>query len=362
MTLDDIAKYRLINQSIAASEFKNAKDVVKWMGAVQAQDFPMAKWAIGVRMLNSSENAVEKSISRGEIIRTHVMRPTWHLVPADDIYWMLDLTAARLISSSRSYNKNLGLTESVFNKSFSVLEKSLTVSGNLTREELAAAFNRAEIITDGNRLSHLLVRAELEALICNGPTRNGKHTYSLLRDIVPVKKTLAKDEALAVLANRYFTSHGPATLKDFVWWSGLTVKEASHALHSVKSDLIHETIGSEEFWLKAVPPKIHTDKSFVHILPAYDEYLISYKDRSASVSSSDCRKAFSSNGIFYPVIIRNGKVEGLWKRKINKEKVTIDIDLFNTYGKQFILQLEKSISIFGKYLNRETEINHVRQF
>lgn len=356
MTLKEISNIRILSQRIGATEFKTAGDVVGWMGAMQAQDYSMAKWAIGIRMSDSTDKRIESSLDKGEIIRTHLMRPTWHFVSAKDIYWMLDLSAQKIKSSMRSNHKELELSESIFTKSSGIIEKALANRKSLTREEVGEEFNKAKIRTDGNRLSHLLTRAELDGLICSGPRKDNKITYALLRERVPAKNVFTREESLFELAKRYFTSHCPATLQDFVWWSGLSVNEARRALELVKSGFITEIISSEKYIFPNSSPVNTFGKTSVFLLPSFDEFLISYKDRSASLSLVNNRKTVSSNGIFYPVVVVNGQVAGLWKRTLKKNKVIIEPAMFQKHDKTSRNKIEKAASGIGHFLNKEIEV------
>jgi len=352
MTLQEISNIRLINQRIVGTEFKTPKEIVSWMGAMQAQDYPMAKLAVGLRLLDITDQQIEAAYNKGEIIRTHLMRPTWHFVAADDIYWMLDLTAGKIKSSLTSRHIELELSPSVLAKSNDIIERALSKGGSLTRDELALKFRNANINVAGNRLSHLLLCAELDGLVCSGPITDKKLSFSLLHDRVPLKKLLTRDESLAELAKRYFKSHGPATFQDFVWWSGLSVTEARKALESVRLNFISDTIGSQTYWFPDSFSEVDNHKPSIHLLPAYDEFLISYKDRSATLSQTDNRKAVSDNGIFRPVIVINGQVSGLWKRTIQKEKAVVEVDFFHSGDmetKDRIGKVAKSMEpLFGK--------------
>lgn len=357
MTVKEISNIRLLSQQIAGTEYRTAKEVVGWMGAMQAQDYPMAKLAIGLRMLNSTDTKVEEAFNKGEIIRTHVMRPTWHFVSADDIHWMLKLTAPRIKSSLKSRHKQLELSGDILRKSNSIIEKALSVEKFLTREELAAEFAKANINTSENRLSHLMFSAELEGLVCSGPVKAKKQTYALLQERVPVTKTFTKDESLAELAKRYFTSHCPATLQDFVWWSGLSLTEARRALELIKSDFISETIGTETYWLTNSFSTEKYDKSSIHLLPAYDEFLISYRNRSASLALVDNRKAVSDNGLFRPVVVIDGQVSGLWKRTLGKNQVIIDTNFFQPQEKDTHNRIIEKTGKFESFFGKKTLIN-----
>ena len=195
-----ISKTRLISQKIASPEFKTPSEIVSWMGAMQAQDYLMAKWAIGVRLKDPTDKKVESAIDKGEILRIHILRPTWHFVSADDIYWMLQLSASKIKSSLKSRHSQLELTESVISKCNLIIEKSLSNGSNLTRDELADEFHKTGLRTDENRLSHILFRSEMDGIICSGPIKKNKLTYALLNERVPIKKELSKDESLAELA------------------------------------------------------------------------------------------------------------------------------------------------------------------
>jgi hypothetical protein len=249
MNLTDISNIRMISQQIERTKLKTAKDIVGWMGAMQAQDYAMAKWAIGLRLPKSTDQAIETAVNDGEILRTHLLRPTWHFVSADDIYWMLELTAPKIKESMRSRHKQLGLTDAIFTKSNSIIEKALRGGKHLTREELLVEIGNAKIVLDGNRASHLLTRAELDGIVCSGATKNGKQTYALLEEWVQKAKPLDKEEALVKLAKIYFSSRCPATFQDFVWWSGLPINAARYALEMVKSDFISEAIQKQIYCL-----------------------------------------------------------------------------------------------------------------
>jgi hypothetical protein len=356
MTLQDISSLRLINQQIAGSKFTTAKDVVDWMGAMQAQDYSMAKWAVGLRVPGSTEKTIESAIDNGEIIRTHVLRPTWHFVSPDDIYWMLSLTAPQIRSAMRSRDKQLELDRVVYSKSNSILEKALAGGNHLTREEIAIKFNASGINTSENRLSHILMQAELEQIICSGKSKNNKITYALLAESVPHKNILNRDESLSKLANTYFSSHGPATLKDFAWWSGLSVSDSRKALEMVKSNFVSEIIGEEIYWFTNSSPVSPTDKNAIFMLPAFDEFIISYKDRTAALIFENHRTAVSNNGIFRPVIVQSGMVTGIWKRTSINKRIILETNFFQTPPSQSREMIADAFSPFISFIGKEVEI------
>jgi len=353
----EIANTRLISQHIAGTKFQSAKELVSWMGAMQAQDYAMVKWAIGVRLPGSALPEIEAAIETGEIIRTHMLRPTWHFVSADDIYWMLELMAPYIKASLKSRHQELGLSEAVVAKSNAVLEKALRAEKHLSREALMAEFEKAQIAIDENRASHLLMRAELDGLICSGATKTGKQSYALLEARVPKTKPLGKEEALAKLAKKYFNSHGPATLQDFTWWSGLPVGAARQAFEMVESDFTSETIGALTYWFTGLD-NIGTNQESVYLLPAFDEIIISYIDRRAALPLEDHNKAVSNNGIFRPVIVVNGQVNGIWRRTLKKDKVVIETEAFKPLDDTTKGLIEDAAIQFGHFLEKKAEIHH----
>ena len=356
MNLTDIPNLRLINQQVASTKFKTAKEIVGWMGAMQAQDFNMAKWAVGVRLPGSTDQLIASAFDKGEILRTHLMRPTWHFVSSDDIYWMLELTAPQIRVSLKARDKVLEIDQRIYSKSNAVIENALRGGEHLTRDEIVDILENAGIATDIYRITHYLLRAELDGIICSGRTKNNKQTHALLAERAPLTKALNHDEALAKLARRYFTSHSPATLHDFIWWSGLPATKARHALELVKSDFVAETIGQQTYWLTNAfsIPKSYDDS--VHLLPAFDEFIISYKDRTATLSSTNHLRAVSTNGIFRPVVVMDGLVAGIWKRSFKKEKVILETELFEPADPKTRKRIEKGFIPFGNFINKEIEI------
>jgi hypothetical protein len=218
---------------------------------------------------------------------------------------------------------------------------------------MVAVLQSANIATDGNRASHILAHAELDGLICSGAVRNGKHTYTLLAERLPQTSTLTQDEALAALAKRYFTSRGPATLRDFTWWSGLPAGEARRALEMVKTDFVSETVGGQTYWSAAINPPTEPLAEAACLLPAFDEFLIGYTDRSASITMDAPRRTVSSNGIFWPVIVVNGQVVGLWKRVIKKDTVIVEMEYFQPVSPEAMSDIEASAMRYGQFLGKE---------
>ena len=349
----------MLNQQISATGFSRPEALVNWMCCMQAQDYAMVRWAIGSRLPDSTDRIVQTSMDEGKIFRTHLLRPTWHLVSAEDIYWVLELTAPQIKTSMKSRNIELELTETVINKSNKLIKEILSGDRNLTREEIALSLEKINIKTNNNRLSHLLQCAELDGLICSGKSKGNKYTYALLEERVKKPQSISKDTALEKLADKYFFSHGPATLHDFVWWSGLAVKDARNAIEMVNDRFISETLGPETYWLSGSSVNIKAEHSLPCLLPAFDEFLISYRDRAASLSDLH-KKVISDNGIFRPVIVLDGQVIGIWKRVIKKNVVSIETRFIESISKAKMDQVEWVAEKFGRFLNCKAEVKHHR--
>ncbi len=344
---------RLVSQQLAGTSFSTPKDLVSWMGAMQAQDYNMVKWAIGIRLPELTGNMVETAINNGEVLRTHVLRPTWHLVAPEDIRWMLELTAPRIKIAARSRDKDLGLTDDTFKRVNTIIRKALEGSRHLTREELSNVLQRAKIDVDSAKMNHFMLRAELDAIVCSGSIHNKKQTYALLDERVPKTKKLSKDEALDKLARRYFTSHSPASLADFVWWSGLSTTEARQAMEMIQADFTAEKINSQTY-LFANTNNSSTTADRLHLLPAFDEFIISYKDRTAMLDSDNHSKAISSNGIFRPTIVYNGKVIGLWKKVVKKSTPTVEPNFFQRPSKTVKQLVEDAAARYEAFLTTKS--------
>jgi hypothetical protein len=357
MNSQHISALRLINQQIGKPQFNTAKEIVGWMGAVQAQDFQMAKWALGARLSNSTEQSIEKAFNEGQILRTHLLRPTWHFVSADDIDWMMKMSAPQIWASSRARRAQLGLTDELFLKSNRIIEKALANGNFLSRKELMTRLENAGIDTGDNRSAYIMEKAELDCLVCSGPVKGKELTYALYDERVTKKSSLTREEALGTLAQRYFTSHSPATLRDFLWWSGLYVADAKNALEMVKPMLVSEKTGEQVYWFSSAGPSPEKDKKSAFLLPAFDEYLISYKDRSAMITFEAHKKAVSNNGIFRPIVVLDGEVTGIWKKNVKKDTIAIEASFFEKKPDEHAELIEQAAGAFGDFLEKEPALS-----
>ena len=315
-----IANMRLANHQLLSAQHTTPRQMVAHFGMMQAQDFNSAKWAIGVRLGECREIGIDAAINQGEILRTHVLRPTWHLVTPENIRWMLKLSAKRIMQSMKSRDTELGLTDEIYAKSYRLIESALEKEDAITRDGFMELFHKAGMPLNTSQMYHLVTGAEANGIICSGALCDKTHTWALLEKRVPAAKPLTQEESLAKLARIYFTGHGPATLQDFVWWSGLPVSEARRGLDAVQSEFLSEMIDGQKYWMPDIDyqPSISNK---LHLLPAFDEYIVGYKDRTAVLASENHKKAISSNGVFRPVVIQNGRVIGLWKKATSGKKV-----------------------------------------
>jgi len=323
----EIADLRLRNQRISNPTFKQPQEVVHWLGAVQAQDYPGAKWAVAQRALGITDAVMDRALAEGTILRTHLLRPTWHFVTPADIRWMLRLTAPRVDAANAFMYRRLELDNAFFKRSNAALAKALLGGQQRTRRELGSVLKRAQIEVDGERLSYLMMRAELDGLICSGGRQGKQFTYALLDDRAPKGKTFDREQSLTELSVRYFISRGPASLKDFVWWSGLTTADAKAGIELASSQLIREVIGEQTYWRSRSSSYPRKRSALAYLLSTYDEYWMGYRSRGVAVDAVHAEKIVRGD-TFSSTILLKGRVVGTWKRTINKGTVEIQTDLF----------------------------------
>jgi hypothetical protein len=329
MKASDIGGHRLRQQQISRQGFKQAGGLVSWLGAVQAQDFAGAKWSLGLRLPGSTDADIERAIADKSVVRTWPMRGTLHFVAAADVRWMLQLLTPRVVAGSKSRLRDLGLDEAAVSRSYKAMTKALQGGKQVMRKEVMAVLERAGISTAGQRGYHLLWRAAQAGLICQGCMSGKQQTFALLDEWVPPSRALTRDEALAEIARRYFTSHGPATLQDFLWWTGLTTVDARAGIEMAKSQLIEETMAGKTYWMSSTAPSARDRSPTAYLLPGFDEYLLGYRDRSAVLELRHAsRIAPGANGVFNPTIVIDGQVAGTWKRTFKKGAVVVALSPF----------------------------------
>ena len=268
-----IADRRLVAQRFLDKRPLSPAPLVAWFGGVQAQDYAGASWALGQRAPGTTRADIDAALASGEILRTHVLRPTWHFVAPADIRWMLALTGPRVKRILAPYDRNLEIDAALLRRTRTVLAKLLR-GHQLTRAEIGQGLARAGIAAEGRRLVHLVSHAELDGLLCSGALRGKHFTYALLDERAPAVPLLSRDEALAELARRFFTSHGPATLADFAWWSGITQADGKRGIEAAAAHLTEEAIGERRYWFGDVPPGVRPRGPVVRLTPNYDELFI----------------------------------------------------------------------------------------
>ena len=349
--VDRIARSRLANHGIANPTFAQPGDVVTWLGAVQAQDYGGALWAIGLRMTGATERSIEQAIAERAIVRTWPMRGTLHFVAAQDVRWLLALLTPRVIAQSAGRYRQLELDEATFARSKEVFAKALQGGKQLTRDEMLQELEQAGISTAGQRGYHLLGRSAQDGLICFGTRRGKQQTFTLLDEWVPLTRSLTRDEALAELTRRYFTSHGPATVQDLMRWAGLTAAEAKTGLAAAGKALVQETVADRAYWMARDLPELNTGTTATYLLPGFDEYLLGYSDRSAVLDPAYAQRICpGGNGMFSPTIVIDGVVTGTWKRTFKGGAVVIETTPFRPLTAAENDALSAAADRYGEFL------------
>jgi Winged helix DNA-binding domain len=342
--LESIVRRRLNNQRLVGQPFANSTAAIGWLGAVQSQDYGPAKWSLGARSNARSDSAVDDAFTKGKLLRTHVLRPTWHFVLPRDIKWMLELTGPRVLSSIAARHRQLGLDEAVLDRCTELLIKVLSGGNELTRKELRAFFEAEGVGLEDNRLSHILGFAELQGVICSGGLQGKQHTHALLSERAPKVKTLSHDAAVRELVLRYFRSHGPATIKDFRWWSSLRVSDIRQGIEA--ADLVREEVDGLELW-SAGDTDAQLDSPRAHLLQAYDEYIVGYTESRFVMTRPDVD--VWNRGLM-GVLIVDGRHVGNWKRTIARETVKVEALLHRKLSKREKDAVVQEVDALGAFL------------
>lgn len=357
MTTLDLVQQRLQNQQLRHTTFTTPAAVVRWFGAMQGQDYAGAKWGVGLRLPGSTDATIEAAFHSKTIVRTWALRGTLHLVAASDLRWLLALLAPRLIANNTRRYRELQLDEATLVRSNDLLAAVLQAGHPLDRPALLAHLEEAGITTTGQRGVYMLQRASLDGLICQGVAVRNVPTFMALDDSIAQGNLLTREEALAELAQRYFTSHGPATLKDFIWWSGLTAGDARAGLAASSAQLQQITIAGQLYWMAQQPPACAPTPQSVYLLPGFDEYLLGYADRTAVLDPQYANHIVpGGNGVFYPTIVSNGQVVGTWQRTFKKGMVVMTPQAFTTLCPDEQEAFAKAAECFGTYLEMPVKV------
>ena len=351
MTNDDIAQRRLHGLALRGAPAGRPADVVRRLGAMQAQEFAYARWAVGQRC-GSDAAAVDAAFAAGEILRTHALRPTWHFIAREDIRWVLAATAPRVRRMAGYHDRQLGLDAAVLRRSRRLIARALEVEPHLTRAQLGAALDAGGVPARGQRLGHILMHAELDALVCSGPLAGRQHTYGLVDDRAPGARVMPADEALDTLTRRYFATRGPATLRDYMAWASLTAATARRGLAMVASDLEQSVIGGRTYWSAlGTPPPPRSRRPTVDLVQCYDEYVMSYTE-SRDILLSPGTTAIAPparESIYSHAILLDGHLAGHWRHALEASRVVVDVYLYRALSPTAERALEAAVNAYGRF-------------
>lgn len=327
MTPAKLPQQRLYNQRLTATPLDTPADVVRWLGAVQAQDYLGSLWAIGVRSRHATEATIERAIADRSIVRTWPMRGTLHFVAAEDVRWMLELLTPRVLAAASGRLSDLGLDRRALARSAAAVSRALEGGRRLTRDALYRVLQDVRISTAGGRGSHIVWSLAHDGLICFGPREGKQQTFVLLEEWIPGARRLPREEALGELTRRYFTSHGPATAHDFAWWSGLRLSEVAEALALASAHLVSFQVGGRNHWAATSALESNGRAPGALLLPPFDEFTVAYKDRSAVLSSAN-RGRIQGMALLGPTMVVNGRVAGFWSRRLAAGSMKIELQPF----------------------------------
>lgn len=349
-----IPDQRLANQRITSTPYSSPVEAIRQLGAVQAQEMPGVKWGLALRVANASDASIMEAYNTGQILRTHAMRPTWHFVLPEDLVWLQQLTSAAVKRAMGSYTRKLELTDTLLRKTNDILANAIAVHGAMTRQELKARLSASGVAVDNERLTHIVMNAELDSLIVSGPMQGKQHTYMLVSDRAPKASSLSHEEALQTLAKRYFTTRGPAQLKDFSWWSGLGMAEVRQAQVLLGSALKSYEVSGKTYWY--LPPLMRPQSTVprAFLLSVLDEYIIAYKDREAIARKSKQTPMYGE--MFSWAVILDGCVVGSWKRKLAKDGVTIQITFLHLLSLADKKEIEKAALQYAHFLDLDLQL------
>lgn len=348
---------RLIAQRIATPAAATPAESVRWMLALQAQDLQGVKWSVGLRQRSGTQDAVEAACDAGEIVRSWPMRGTLHLVAAEDLKWMLELTAPRLVASAGERRAYLGIADRDVERARDLSVAALNGGRVMSREALLACLDDGGVSTGGQRGYHLLWYLAQTGTLVLGPADGRQQTFALLDEWVPRPRRLERDEALGELAGRYFASHGPATAKDLARWSGLTMAQvrvgigvAGPALTTLELDGIPYLVAPET--LAAAAPAAR-----VHLLPGFDEYVLGYGDRAAVLAPEHSQAIVpGGNGVFRPTIVVDGAIAGTWRRTVKAREVVVDAAPFAPLSRPIKAGLRDAVEAYGAFLGQPVRL------
>lgn len=347
-----LARRRAHAQGLGATTWPTPEAAVSALGAVQSQDYPGAAWAVAQRTHGArTADDLRAALDAGRVLRTHVLRPTWHLVAPADIRWMLALTASRVHAAAATQYRAQGLDDAAFARCHDALADALADGRHRTRDELARALTDAGLDVGAPlRMVQVMMHAELEGLVCSGAMRGAQHTYARLDDRAPKGAAMARDEALRTLATRYFVSHGPATERDFAWWSGLTLTDARAAVAHAGDALVREVVGDVAHW-RGRDEAGDAGEVTARLLSNYDELLVAYADRGAVVRDVPADKLDArGNVLFQHTVAVDGVVVGTWRRVVTKRALRVEVTAFRGLRPRDEVAVRAEVERMGAFL------------
>jgi hypothetical protein len=309
-----IARERATSQRLASPSVLTPDRLIAWFGALQSQDYLLARWSIAQR-LAAKRSGIDAAVADGSILRTHVLRPTWHFVARDDLRWMQQLTSPRVLALMRYLDGRNGVDATLIARAMKTIAAAIERRGHSTRREIAEALSRAGIKTTAWLVGQLLIHAELRAVVCSGAPAGRHQTYALVDERAPGLSALTRDEALATLTRRYFQSHGPATARDFRWWSGLGTADVSRALQMLGRDVEHVRSGDRSLITLGDRPRARSGARRAHVIQPFDELVVAYSESRDVVDvSGAARRGVAASGaaLLTRAVVLDGQIIARW--------------------------------------------------
>jgi hypothetical protein len=354
----DIARLRMHNQFLWGEPLGSPEQVVHHLAALQAQEYPFAKWSVAQRSAGVDDAAMQKAFDDGTILRTHILRPTWHFVLPADIRWMMSISAPRVKGLMAHYDRKLELDDTLFATSNRAIAKAISKRGHLTRKEIAEVLGRAGIEASGQRLGHIVMRAELDAVICSGAMRGKQHTYALVDERAP-GAALPEDDAFAELARRYFTARGPATVKDFARWGSFTIAQAARALEAVSPALEHEVVGGRTYWFAGTAPGRRSPTRRADLVQLYDETIMGYFESRDVLAAATA--ALPVEQVAFPhAILLDGRLVGRWSLVRARDSIVVEASLDRPPNAAEERALDAATSRYARFLGRPATLEIVK--
>jgi hypothetical protein len=354
VTPEQIAAWRLHRGGLIGERWPDPSSVIRRLGANQAQDFGPSIWSIGQRLPSATEPDLLEWFDAGHVLRTHVLRPTWHFVLPSEIRWVLQLTGPRVHAFNAYQYRQAGLDDALLSRCHDLIGTALAGGIAMTRAEVAAVLAEGGVAAAGHRLSYVLMHAELEQLICSGPRRGKQQTYALLVERAPDAVELPREEALTELIRRYFATRGPATARDFSWWSSLTMAEIRRGLQLIGNELEHREIdGTTYYWHGALESPPVMPPGTVHLLQPYDECVASYSETKRLREAAGYRLRRPDQGAYVGIMMRDARLAGFWKRTIKRSDVIVDVQLYERFDAATTRSLHEAVQQHGRFLGRD---------